>query len=97
MSYGFDSVFMAMALVCSVMAAILVHLGKSCRTVVVALVLQLASFSLYQPAANGFLVMTGCLCVASGLGVLDRHWQVLSQRWRLLVGLVIYAGGYGLY
>ncbi len=97
MSYGFDSVFMAMALVCSVMAAILVHLGKSCRIVVIALVLQLASFSLYQPAANGFLVMTGCLCVASGLGVLDRHWQVLSQRWRLLVGLVIYAGGYGLY
>ncbi len=97
MSYGFDSLFMATALASSVMAAILVHLGKSWRTVLVALLLQLVSFSLYQPAANGFLVMTGCLCVASALGLLDRHWQMLSQRWRLLTSVVIYAGGYGLY
>ena len=97
MSYGFDSLFMATALVSSVMAAILVHLRNSWRTVLVALLLQLVSFNLYQPAANGFLVMTGCLCVASALGLLDRHWQMLSQRWRLLTSVVIYAGGYGLY
>lgn len=97
MSYGFDSVFMATALASSVMAAILVHMRKNGRTIVVALVLQLVSFGLYQPAANGFLVMTGCLCVASGLGLLDRHWQELSQRWRLLISVVVYAGGYGLY
>ena len=97
MSYGFDSLFISVALASSVMAAFLIHLRKSWKIVIIALVLQLVSFGLYQPAANGFLAMTGCFCVASGLNLLDQHWQILSQRWRLFISVVIYAGGYGFY
>ena len=97
MSYGFDALFMAVALASAITAAILVHRSKSWRIIAVALALLLVSFNLYQPAANGFLVLTGCFCVASSIGVLDRHWQVLSLQWRLLISAVIYAGGYGLY
>jgi len=59
--------------------------------------LLLVAFNLYQPAANGFLVMSGCLCVASALELLDRPWQQLSLRRRLLHSGLVYAGGYGLY
>lgn len=97
MSYGFDALFMAVALVCAISAALLVHLGSNWRLLAVALGLQLVSFNLYQPAANAFLVMTGCLCVASALGLLDRPWRQLSLRLHLLISALVYAGGYGLY
>ena len=83
MSYGFDSLFMAVSLACAVTAALLVNLNSHWRVVAGAWILQLLSFNLYQPGANGFLVMTGCLCVASALDLLNRPWQVLSLR-RLL-------------
>ena len=97
MSYGFDSLFMALALACAIAAALLVNRGSGWRSYSAALLLQLVSFNLYQPAANGFLVMTGCLCVSSALGLFDRSWQQLSLRLRLVTSAVIYAGGYGLY
>ena len=97
MSYGFDALFMAAALACSITAALLVHFRCAWSRVAAALVLQLFAFNLYQPGANGFLVMTGCLCIASVLGLLNRPWQVLSLRLRLILSAVVYAGGYGLY
>ena len=97
MAYGFDALFMAVALACAISAALLVHLGSNWRLLAVALGLQLVSFNLYQPAANAFLVMTGCLCVASALGLLDRPWRQLSLRLHLLISALVYAGGYGLY
>ena len=97
MSYGFDSLFMATALAFSIISAILIHLQKSWKVILLSLVLQLVSFGLYQPAANAFLAMSGCLCIGSSLGLLDRSWSVLSQRWRWLVSAIVYSGGYGAY
>ena len=97
MSYGFDSLFMAVSLACAISAALLVHRGSGWRVLLAAFVLQLLSFGLYQPGANGFLVMTGCLCVASALDLLARPTRAFSLRLRLLISAVIYAGGYGLY
>ena len=97
MSYGFDSLFMAVSLACAVTAALLVNLNSHWRVVAGAWILQLLSFNLYQPGANGFLVMTGCLCVASALDLLNRPWQVLSLRRRLWMSALVYAGGYGTY
>ena len=97
MSYGFDAVFMAAALAAAVVAALLVNAQGSWLRVAAALVLQLVAFNLYQPAANGFLVMTGCLCIAASLGLLHPSWQRLSLRARLLVSSAVYGGGYGLY
>lgn len=97
MSYGFDSLFMALSLACAITAALLVHQGADWRMVVAAFVLQLLSFNFYQPGANGFLVMTGCLCVASALDLLDRPRRVFSLRLCLLISVLIYAGGYGIY
>lgn len=97
MSYGFDSLFMAVSLSCAISAALLVHRGIGRRMLLAAFVLQLVSFNLYQPGANGFLVMTGCLCVASALDLLACPRSVFSLRLRLFSSVVIYAGGYGLY
>ncbi len=97
MSYGFDAVFMAAALAAAVVAALLVNSQGSGRFVAAALMLQLLAFNLYQPAANGFLVMTGCLCIAASIGLLHPTWQRQSLRARLLVSAAVYGGGYGLY
>ena len=97
MSYGFDSLFMSVSLASAVIAALLVNLSNNWRVVAGAWILQLLSFNLYQPGANGFLVMTGCLCVASALDLLNRSWQVLSLSRRLLISALIYVGGYGTY
>ena len=97
MSYGFDAVFMAAALAAAVVAALLVNLQGSRRLVMAGLALQLLSFNLYQPAANGFLVMTGCLCITASLGLLHQLWQRRSLRVRLFFSAVVYGGGYGLY
>ena len=97
MSYGFDSLFMAVSLACAVSAALLLNRGRGCRLLGAALLLQLLSFNLYQPGANGFLVMTGCLCIGSVLGLLDRPGPALSLRWRLMISALVYAGGYGIY
>ena len=97
MSYGFDAVFMAAALAAAVVAALLVNLQGSRRLVMAGLALQLLSFNLYQPAANGFLVMTGCLCITASLGLLHQPWQRRSLRARLFFSAVVYCGGYALY
>ena len=97
LSYGFDAVFMAAALAAAVVAALIVNAQGRWRYVALALVLQLVAFNLYQPAANGFLVMTGCLCIAASLGLLHPTGQRQSLRARLLVSAAVYGGGYGLY
>ena len=97
MSYGFDSLFMASSLAFAISAALLVHRGSGWRAFLAAFGLQLLSFNLYQPGANGFLVMTGCLCVASALDLLARPKSAFSLRLRLLMSALIYAGGYGFY
>jgi hypothetical protein len=65
--------------------------------VVTALALQLLSFNLYQPAANGFLVVSGCLCIGAFLKLLSQPWQRRSLRTRLLLSSFVYCCGYGLY
>ena len=94
MSYGFDA-FMAVSLASAITPALLVNLTSRWQVAATAFALELVSFNLYQPAANGFLVMSGCLCVAAALGLLDRPWQVLSLRRRLLASAELYGGGYG--
>ena len=97
MSYGFDAVFMAAALAAAVVAALLVNIQGRGWLVIAALLFQLLAFNLYQPAANCFLVMTGCLCIAASLGLLHQPWQRQSLRARLLFSFVVYSGGFGMY
>ena len=97
MSYGFDSLFMAVSLACAISAALLVNRARGWGVVGAAFLMQLLSFNLYQPGANGFLVMTGCLSVTSALGLHESCRPVFSLRLRLLISAVIYAGGYGIY
>ena len=97
MSYGFDSLFMALALAAAVVAALLVNLSARWPMLLTAMALELVAFNLYQPAANGFLVMSGCLCVACLLGLLDRSRQVLSLPRRLIGSAAVYCGAFGTY
>ena len=97
MSYGFDSLTMAMALLLSVLAALLVHRRSDWRCWAGALLMQLASFNLYQPAANGFLVMSGFLCIGASLNLLDYPWKTPSLRLRVMLSAGVYGIGYGLY
>ena len=97
MSYGFDSLIMALALGAALLAALSAQRVRDWRGWGTALLLLVVSFNLYQPAANGFLVMTGFLCIASALNLLEQPWQRLTLSGRLLRGSVVYAGGYGLY
>ena len=60
-SYGFDSLFMDVILTYTISAALLVNQGRGWRLVGAAFLLQLLLLNLYQPGANGFLVMTVCL------------------------------------
>ena len=97
MSYGFDSLSMATALLLSVLAALFVHRRGDWRCWAGALLMQLASFNLYQPAANGFLVMSGFLCIGAVLGLLDSPWMGPSLWLRVIRSAGIYGVGYGLY
>ena len=97
MSYGFDSLFMALALAAAVVAALLVNLSARWPMLLTAMALELVAFNLYQPAANGFLVMSGCLCVASLLDLLDRSRPVLSLPRRLIGSAAVYCGAFGTY
>ena len=97
MSYGFDSLFMALALAASVMAALLVNLSRRWPMLLTALAMELVAFNLYPPAANGFLVMCCCLCVAAELDLLDRSLPALSLPRRLIGSAGIYCGAFGAY
>lgn len=97
MSYGFDSLSMAMALLLSVLAALLMHCRRDWRCWLGALLLQLASFNLYQPAANSFLVISGFLCIGAALELLDLPWRGPSLRMRVVLSAGVYGIGYGLY
>ena len=97
MSYGFDSLFMALALAAAVVAALLVNLSARWPMLLTAMALELVAFNRYQPAANGFLVMSGCLCVASLLDLLDRSRPVLSLPRRLIGSAAVYCGAFGTY
>ena len=94
MSYG---LFMALALAAAVVAALLVNLSARWPMLLTAMALELVAFNLYQPAANGFLVMSGCLCVASLLDLLDRSRPVLSLPRRLIGSAAVYCGAFGTY
>ena len=96
-SYGFDSLFMDVILTYTISAALLVNQGRGWRLVGADFLLQLLLLNLYQPGANGFLVMTGCFSVASALGLLESCRPVFPLRLHLLISAVIYAGGYGIH
>ena len=97
MSYGFDALFMAVSLAAAIAAALLVNLASRWTMVAAAFALQLLSFNLYQPAANAFLAMSGCLGVASALNLFDRTKSIVPLRRPLLTSAVLYCSGYGTY
>jgi len=69
LSYGFDSLAMALALGLAVVASVTLHRVVSWRGLLVSSALLLASLCLYQPATSGFLPFALMLVVGEALGL----------------------------
>lgn len=97
LSYGFDCLAMTVSVSLAVVAATIIQLSRSIKTLACAIALMLASLCLYQPGACAFLPFALMLVIGHRNGRLARPLMRIPTPLRLLRILGCYVAALGAY